>query len=188
MRRFVDRGAITAAWVGVGMAVTIGVSFLLVIPIEPVYWYLALPAGLLIGYYADARSERAGGPWGRVLANSLLAGLATGVTFAVLLLATKALFFNVDNGYRDKSTGGPLVCASGADCVYKRYLAAGQAADFAKAGIVDVKTFTDFYWSQQLSNAGLTLLLATGGALAGGFVFGVSNRRRPEGASAAPTA
>src|SRR4029079_13204011 len=39
-RRVVDRGAITAAWVGVGMAVTIGVSFLLVIPIEPIYWYL----------------------------------------------------------------------------------------------------------------------------------------------------
>jgi len=30
----VDRGAINAAWVGVGMAVTIGVSFMLVIPIE----------------------------------------------------------------------------------------------------------------------------------------------------------
>ena len=36
MSRFVDRGAITAAWVGLGMAVTIVVSFLLVIPIEPV--------------------------------------------------------------------------------------------------------------------------------------------------------
>ena len=34
MSRFVDRGAIVAAWVGLGMAVTIGVSFLLVIPIE----------------------------------------------------------------------------------------------------------------------------------------------------------
>ena len=68
MRRFVDRGAITAAWVGLGMAVTIGVSFLLVIPIEPVYWIFALPAGLLIGYYANARSERAGGPWKRLIA------------------------------------------------------------------------------------------------------------------------
>ena len=65
MRRFVDRGAITAAWVGLGMAVTIGVSFLLVIPIEPVYWIFALPAGLLIGYYANARSDRRAGPWGR---------------------------------------------------------------------------------------------------------------------------
>ena len=31
--RFVDPGAIFAGWVGVGMAMTIAVSFLLVIPI-----------------------------------------------------------------------------------------------------------------------------------------------------------
>ena len=42
MSRIVDRGAITAAYVGIGMAITIGVSFLLVIPIEPIYWLLAL--------------------------------------------------------------------------------------------------------------------------------------------------
>ena len=54
MSRLVDRGATTAAYVGIGMAVTIGVSFLLVIPIEPVYWLLALPAGTLIGYYGSS--------------------------------------------------------------------------------------------------------------------------------------
>ena len=61
--RWVDRGAIYAGWVGVGMAVTIAVSFLLVIPIEPILWLLALPAGLIIGYYANARSDRQAGPW-----------------------------------------------------------------------------------------------------------------------------
>jgi hypothetical protein len=182
--RFVDRGAITAAWVGVGMAVTIGVSFLLVIPIEPVYWYLALPAGLLIGYYADARSQRAGGPFGRVLLNALFAGLVTGITYAILLLAVKALFFSVDGGYRDASTGGPLTCQTGADCVYQRYLAAGQGDAFAEAGITDVASFTDFYWRQQLSSAGLTFLLSTGGAVVGGAMFGVANRRRPEDVAA----
>ncbi|MGZ8528610.1 MAG: hypothetical protein ACXWWR_07430, partial [Candidatus Limnocylindrales bacterium] len=45
--RLVDRGAIAAGWVGVGMAVTMAMSFLLVIPIEPIYWLLAPPAGLL---------------------------------------------------------------------------------------------------------------------------------------------
>ena len=75
MSRFVDRGAITAAFVGIGMAVTIGVSFLLVIPIEPIYWALSVPAGLLIGYYADARSGRGRGAWRRILANALFAGL-----------------------------------------------------------------------------------------------------------------
>jgi hypothetical protein len=186
--RFVDHGAVTAAWVGLGMAVTIAVSFLLVIPIEPVYWYLALPAGLLIGYYANARSMRAGGPWGRILANALFAGLVTGITYAVLLLAVKALFFNVDGGYRDTSAGGPLTCTAGAGCVYQRYLAAGQGPVFAANGITDVATFTTFYWSQQLSNAGLTFLLSVGGALGGGVIFGFANRRRPEDAATAPTA
>jgi hypothetical protein len=36
----VDRQALPAAFVGIGMAVTIGISFLLVIPIEPIYWVL----------------------------------------------------------------------------------------------------------------------------------------------------
>ena len=81
--RFVDRGAITAAYVGIGMAVTIVVSFLLVIPIEWVIWMLALPSGLLIGYYANQRSNRRAGPWSRILVNGLFAGLVTGLTAAV---------------------------------------------------------------------------------------------------------
>ena len=113
MTRFFDRGAITAAWVGVGMAVTIGISFLLVIPIEAIYTGIIAPgfpvawlAGLTIGYYANGRSNRHGGPWGRIIANALLAGAATAVTFALLFLGVKALFFAADNGYRDASTGG----------------------------------------------------------------------------------
>ena len=41
----------------------------------------------MIGYYANARSERRGGPWGRVIANALFAGLVTGLTLAALYLA-----------------------------------------------------------------------------------------------------
>ena len=112
MSRFVDRGAITAGWVGIGMAVTIAMSFLLIIPIEPIYWYLALPAGLLIGYYANARSERAGGPWRRIIANSLYAGLVTGLTYAAFLLVIKAIFFFADSGYptfnRVDADGNPI--------------------------------------------------------------------------------
>ena len=99
MSRFVDRGAITAAYVGIGMAVTIVVSFMLFIPIEWIIWLLALPSGLLIGYYANQRSNRRAGPWRRILVNGLFAGLVTGLTAAVLLLAIKALFFFADDGY-----------------------------------------------------------------------------------------
>ncbi len=62
--RFVDPGAIFAGWVGVGMAMTIAVSFLLVIPIEPVFWLMAPLAGVLIGYFADDgyRDASQGGP------------------------------------------------------------------------------------------------------------------------------
>lgn len=177
MTRVVDRGAVTAAWVGVGMAVTIGVSFLLVIPIEPVYWYLALPAGLMIGYYANARAGRPGGAWARALANALFAGVVTGVTFALLLLAVKLLFFSADSGYRDD--GGPLDCSPGADCVYQRYLAAGQGEALAAAGVTDAASFGALYWREQAGTAGLLLVLGTLGALGGGLTYGAT-RPKPD--------
>jgi hypothetical protein len=178
--RFVDRGAIVAAWVGVGMAVTIGVSFLLVIPIEFLIVPTALFGGMMIGYYANARSDRAGGPWGRVISNALLAGAVTGLTLALLYLGVKGLFFAADNGYRDASSGGPLVCQTGADCVYQRYLAIGRGPAFEEAGITDVDSFTRFYWGEQLNSAGTFLALSIGGSLIGGLMYGVTNRRRPE--------
>jgi hypothetical protein len=184
VRRFIDRGAITAGWVGIGMAVTIAASFLLIIPIEPIYWYLALPAGLLIGYYANARSARAGGPWRRIVANSLYAGLVTGLTYAAFLIVIKLIFFFADTGYPNfnqvdaNGTPIPPTCQTGADCVYSRYLEAGQGPAFEANGITDVESFTAFYWNQQLSTAGLMIVLTTGGALIGGVAFGFTNRKR----------
>lgn len=194
MRRFVDRGAITAAWVGVGMAVTIAVSFLLVIPIEALYVGFIAPgfpigwlSGLTIGYYANTRSQRAGGPWGRILANGALAGFATGLTFAILLLAVKGLFFSVDNGFRDPSAGGPITCQPGAECVYLRYLDA-QPETLEAAGITDVDSFSAFFWSQQLSlAAGLGIATVVTG-IAGAAVFRLSNGRRPEDQPVPPAA
>jgi hypothetical protein len=170
--QFVDRGAITAAYVGIGMAVVIVISFLLVIPIEPIYWLLSLPAGLLIGYYANARSERAAGPWTRILANGLFAGFVTAATMAVLLLGVKALFFYADNGYRDASLGAPLECGSGPDCVYARYLADGRGPDLEAAGVTDVDSFTAFYWGQQASTAAVLIGYAFGGSLGGALIYG----------------
>jgi hypothetical protein len=194
MSRLFDRGAITAAWVGVGMAVTIGVSFLLVIPIEAIYTGIVAPgfpvawlAGLTIGYYANGRSNRQGGPWGRIVANALLAGAATAVTFALLFLGVKALFFTADNGYRDASTGGPLACTSGADCVYQRYVEL-QPEVLAAAGITTVDEFSSFYWNQQLNTA-LGLALATVlASAAGGVVFRLTNTKAPGSAGVASTA
>lgn len=177
MRRFVDRGAVTAAYVGIGMAVTIGISFLLIIPIEPIVWLLALPSGLVIGYYANQRSDRRAGPWSRILANGLFAGLVTGVAAALLLLGVKALFFYADNGYRDPGLGGPLVCSSGPDCVHQRYLDAGRGSDLEAVGVTDAESFTSFYWSQQLSAAGLIVLVTAAGGLGGAAAYGATRPR-----------
>lgn len=178
MRRWVDRGAIYAGWIGVGLGVTIAVSFLLVIPIEPIIWLLALPAGLLMGYYANARSNRQAGPLKRVLANGLYAGLLTAVTISATFLLTKWIFFTADNGYRRESEGGAIAgCEAGAGCVYARYLDAGKGPDLEAAGITNVDEFTAFYWGEQLSTAGTVLVLGVLGGLGGAAIFWVARPR-----------
>ncbi|MEO8208167.1 MAG: hypothetical protein ABI598_03960 [Chloroflexota bacterium] len=177
LTRFVDRGAVVAAFVGLGMAVTIGMSFLLIIPIEPVYWALAIPAGLLIGYYANARSGRLRGQWGRILTNAAFAGLVTGLAFAALLLGIKALFFVADDGYRDPGLGGRITCHTGADCVYRRYQD-NQPETLTDAGVTDTASFSAYYWAQQQSSAALLILLATGFGVAGGALYGVTRPPR----------
>ena len=174
-----DRRALPAVFVGIGMALTIGVSFLLVIPIQPVYWLLAIPAGLLIGYYANGRAARGRGEWLPILGNGLVAGIATGVTMAALLLGVRALFFNLDNGYRDPDAGGPFSCTTGADCVYQRYLADGRADQLRANGVIDVETFTTFYWQQQLQTAGLLVVLVVVGSLGGGALYWVFRPKTP---------
>jgi hypothetical protein len=196
VKRFVDRGAIVAAYVGIGMAVTIGVSFLLVIPIEPIYWLLAVPAGLTIGYYANQRSNRVAGPVRRIALNALFAGFVTGITLAALLLAVKGLFFFADGGFPDfnrvdeDGVAIPPTCVSGADCVYQRYLSDGRGPALAAEGVTDARSFTGFYWNQQFATAGLLLGLTTAAGLGGGLLYAASNRpRRAENARVeAPTA
>jgi hypothetical protein len=175
--RFVDRGAMVAAVVGIGMAVTIGISFLLVIPIEPIYWLLTIPAGLLIGYYANQRSDRRLGPWRRILANGLYAAAVTAISLAILLLGIKALFFFADGGFRNPSQGGSLSCETGAPCVYARYLADGRGPDLAKVGVTDPASFAAFYWNQQLSTAGTLIVLCIGGGLFGAIAYGATRPR-----------
>jgi hypothetical protein len=189
--RFVDRGAITAAYVGIGMAVTIVVSFLLIIPIEPVVWLLAVPSGLLIGYYANQRSDRRAGPWSRIIVNGLFAAVVTGLTTAALLLAVKALFFYADNGYRDESAGGSFVCTPGADCVYQRYRLlddGARAADLEAAGVVDAASFASFYWSSQFSTGLLVILVTTVGGLGGAVAYGLSRPKASSASTGTPAA
>lgn len=192
MSRFVDRGAVVAAYVGVGMAVTMAISFLLVIPIEPAYVLLSIPAGLIIGYYANARSNRTRAEWRRIVPNALLVGVVTGLTLAAFVLGVKALFFFGDSGFPDFNrvengvSVGPT-CIAGGDCVYHRYLAA-EPDYLADAAVTDAASFADVYWAQQWSSARLLLGTTTSAALIGGFLFGIAGPRRaspkPRGATA----
>ena len=184
MSRFFDRGAIVAAYVGVGMAVTMAISFLLVIPIEPAYVLLSIPGGLIIGYYANARSNRTRGEWRHILPNALLVGVVTAVVLASLALGTKALFFFGDSGFPDfnRVENGVAVgptCVSGGDCVYQRYRLA-EPGKLADAGITDSASFAHAYWDQQWSTARLLTGTTTGAALIGGLLFGIAGPRRQQ--------
>ncbi len=181
MTPIVDRGAITAAYVGIGVAVTVAVSFLLIIPIEPVIWLLTIPSGLLIGYYANQRSDRRAGPWSRILANGLFASVVTGLTYAGLLLLLHAIFFYADTGYPNfnrvhPETRAPIppFCETGAPCVYARYLAEGRSAELEAAGVTDAVRFGSFYWSFQFSVAGAVLVTTTAGGLGGAALYGLT--------------
>ena len=172
MSRFVDRGAVAAAYVGIGMAVTIAFSFLLIIPIEGMIGLFALPSGLLIGYYANQRSNRRAGPWPRMLSNGSFAGVVTGLAFVALLLSIKALFFYADDGYRDPGLGGRLTCSTGADCVYQRYLDADRGKNLVAAGVTDAASFTALYWNEQFGGAGTVFALTALGGLGGAGLYG----------------
>ena len=181
MSRFVDRGAITAAYVGIGMAITIAVSFILIIPIEPIIWLLTIPSGLLIGYYANQRSDRRAGPWSRILRNGVFAGAVTGLAFAALILILKAIFFYADTGYPDfnrldPNTGQivPPTCSTGGDCVYARYLALGRTAELEAAGATDPASFTGLYWAQQSTVATTLLAVTTVAGLGGALIYGAA--------------
>jgi hypothetical protein len=111
----------------------------------------------------------------------MFAALVTGLTMAVLLLAVKALFFYADNGYRDESAGGPITCASGPECVYQRYVLFEDGArvpELEAAGVVDVDTFTAFYWSSQFATAGLIILVTTVGGLGGAAIYGITRPKQ----------
>jgi len=97
--RVLDRGAIYAAMVGLGMAVTIAISFELVIAIQALVFVSAPFAGLVIGYYANDKSLRWRPRW-RLFTNAAFAGTITGLSLALMYVALRLLFIYADSGYR----------------------------------------------------------------------------------------
>jgi hypothetical protein len=103
---------------------------------------------------------------------------------AALVLVVKTLFFFADNGYRDPGLGGSITCSAGADCVYQRYLEAGQGPGLVEAGVTDAASFARFYWGEQLSSAGTIVLLATLGGVGGAGLYGVFRPKAPAAGTA----
>ncbi|MBA3777755.1 MAG: hypothetical protein H0X16_00330 [Chloroflexi bacterium] len=170
-----DRGAIFAGWVGLGMAVVIAISFELVVAIQSIVFMLAPVTGVLIGFYANARSERRR-PWWRLFVNAAYAGLVTGLSLALLYGGIRLLFVYADNGYRDPGLGGQIICTTGPSCTYERYLDAGRGDELTRLGVSDAQTFERYVLAEQLNGA-LTLFgLTTGGALVGGALYGLAGR------------
>jgi hypothetical protein len=170
LRRFVDRGAVFAGSVGLGMALVIAIAFELVIAVQPIVFLVAPIAGILIGGYANQRSER-WRPRRRVLANSIYAGLVTGIALAVMYAVLRLVFIFADTGYPDfnrrDDTGAQIgiQCNTGPDCTYQRYLAAGRDPELTAAGVVDGGTFGSFVVREQLQGAGYLIVLTLVGSL-----------------------
>jgi hypothetical protein len=189
--RFLDRGAIFAGWVGLGMAVTIAISFELIIAVQALVFLVAVPAGLLIGFYAAARSERRRPIW-RALTDAGYAGLVTALSLAIVYAAVRLLFVFADSGYPTYNNTGPLgealgpTCAAGPGCAYQRYVDQAAtdpsfAAALAQAGVTDTASFQAFVLRDQLDGGLVLVAMVVGGALAGGVFYAVAGpAKRPE--------
>ena len=172
-----DRGAIYAALVGLGMAVTIAISFELVVAIQALVFLAAPFAGAVIGFYANHRSERWRPRW-RLFANAGFAGLVTGLGLALMYVGLRLLFIYADSGYRPEPMGGQLDCATGPQCTYARLLDDGRGEDLAAGGIADVAAFEAAVWRWQGETLLTLTLLTVAGALGAATWRAV---RRPSG-------
>jgi hypothetical protein len=179
--RVLDGGAVYAAMVGLGLAVTIAISFALVIAIQALVFVSAPLAGLVIGFYANHKSERWRPRW-RLFANAGFAGLVTGLSLGLMYVGIRLLFICADSGYRPEPQGGQLACTMGLDCYYARLIDAGEAEDLASEGISDAASLERAIWTSQ----GEWLLILTGATVAGALLAAGwrAVRRPPAGAAA----
>jgi hypothetical protein len=163
--RVVDSGAIFAGWVGLGMALVLAIAFELIIPVQTLVFLLAPLMGILIGVYANVRAER-WRPRSRVLLNGLYASAVTGIGITLLYLLLRIVFIYGDTGALPDGTS--LSCRTGPDCIYQRYVQAGQAEDLAAAGIVDGKSLETAAWRElAVTGSGLVVLTLIGGIVGG---------------------
>ena len=172
--RFIDRGAVFAGWVGIGMAVVVAICFELIIPVQVIVFLLAPVMGFVIGVYANVRAER-WRPRGRVLANAVYAGTITALTITLFYVAVRLVFIYGDGG--SLPDGSSLQCRTGPDCVYQRLLLeeqhTGHSGDLAAEGITDAPSLEAFAWRGLASTGATLFVLTVAGSVVGGFARSV---------------
>jgi len=167
--------AIAAGLVGVGVAAVVVIGFALVFAVQVLVFLVALPMGLLIGWYAGVRTRAVvateGGPggrvsWPRALADGLVAGLLTGLSLALFYVLVRLAFLYLDNGFR---TGGPpYVCSLGPECSYQRALdQPAVRAALEESGVRDAPAYTAYFLEGQALGGAALVLLVVAGALVG---------------------
>ena len=181
--RFLDKGAIFAGYVGIGMAVVIAIAFALIIPVQTLVFIAAILGGVLIGAYANQRSNR-WRPMRRVFGNALWAALVTGVSLAMLWGILRLAFVQFDSGATPDGTY--ISCQLGPDCTWKRYVADGQGPELEAAGVTDGASFGSYFISSVVVTGGSLMILFTvaGALVAAGFR---SIQKPPEDAPAPGT-
>jgi hypothetical protein len=148
--------------VGLGMAVTIAISFELVVAIQALVFISAPIAGAVIGFYANHKSERWRPRW-RLFANAGFAGLVSGLGLGLMYVGLRMLFIYADSGYRPETMGGQLDCITGPACTYARLIDDAREADLASGGITDAASFEGAVWRWQ----GEIVLILTGLSVVG---------------------
>lgn len=181
--RFVDKGAVFAGYVGIGMAVVIAIAFALIIPVQTLVFIASILGGVLIGAYANQRSNR-WRPMKRVFGNAVWAALVTGLSLALIWGVLRLVFVQFDSGATPDGTY--LSCQLGPDCTWQRYIADGKGEELAAAGVTDGPSFGRYFFSDVvLTGGGLIVAFTMAGALvAAGFR---SLQKPPAGAPAEGT-
>lgn len=173
------RPAVVAGLVGTGIAAVVVIAFALVFAVQFLVFLVALPVGLLMGWYAGVRAATArsamGGPpirvgVGRSVADAFVAGLITALSLALFYVLVRLVFLYLDTGFR--AGGDPYECRSGPECSYMRALEepAFRAA-LEEAGVHDAAGYTGFFLEGQAYGAAALVVLVLGGALIGGVLF-----------------
>jgi hypothetical protein len=168
---------------GLGMALILAIAFELIIAVQTIVFLLAAPMGVLIGVYANVRSER-WRPRTRVFANASYAGVVTGLALAVFYVLIRLVFVYGDSGALPDRTF--LACRIGPDCTYARYVEAGQADELAGLGITDAASLEAATWRELMATGGALFVLTLAGSLVGATIRAVATERPLRTVSARP--